>query len=95
MRQRHRLNLLLWAALLVVAGLEFAGSRLSIPVDARSVLTLPAVVMTVMIALGYMRLRTAPHIARGFAIAGMFWLIVLLGLAMIDPLTRVVFAVTK
>jgi hypothetical protein len=25
----------------------------------------------------------------------MFWLIVLLGLAMIDPLTRVVFAVTK
>lgn len=33
---------------------------------------------------------SAPAIARCFAIAGMFWLTILLGLALTDPLTRAV-----
>ncbi len=49
--------------------------------------------MAAIVALGYMRLLTAPDIAKGFAIAGIFWLTVLLGLAMTDPLTRAVYAV--
>jgi hypothetical protein len=37
--------------------------------------------MAVLGALGFMRRRTAPDIANGFAIGGTFWLTVLLGLA--------------
>jgi hypothetical protein len=49
--------------------------------------------MAILVALGFMRLLTAPDIARGFAIAGVFWLTVLLGLVMTDPLTRAVYTV--
>jgi hypothetical protein len=49
--------------------------------------------MAVLVALGFMRLLTAPDIAKSFAIAGIFWLTVLLGLVMTDPLTRAVYAV--
>jgi hypothetical protein len=42
-----------------------------------------------------MRLPGAPHIARGFAVAGVFWLAVLLGLAIMDPTTRTFYAVTQ
>lgn len=38
-----------------------------------------------------MRVRSAPDIAHGFAIAGVFRLTVLLGLAMMDPLTRTIY----
>ena len=34
-------------------------------------------------------------IARGFAVAGIFWLAVLLGLAMTDPLTRTIYAAAR
>ena len=93
MRRRHRLDLLIWLALLIVAALEFGISFAPIPAGVRPILMLPAVVMAVVVALGYMRLLAAPDIARGFAIAGIFWLTILLGLAMTDPLTRTVYAV--
>lgn len=93
MRRRHRFNLLIWLALLIVAVLEFGFSFAPIPAGARPILMLPAVLMVALVALGYMRLLTAPEIARGFAIAGLFWLTILLGLAMTDPLTRSVYAV--
>jgi caa(3)-type oxidase subunit IV len=95
MRQRHRLDLLVWMALLCVAVLEIGASFLPIPAGARTILALPAAIMACLVALGYMRLLSAPVIARGFAVAGIFWLAVLLGLAMIDPLTRTVYAVTR
>ena len=91
--RRHRLDLLIWLTLLIVAALEFWISFLPIPADIRPVLMLPAVVMAVMVALGYMHLLTAPDLARGFAVAGIFWLTILLGLAMADPLTRTVYRV--
>jgi caa(3)-type oxidase subunit IV len=89
--QRHQLDLFIWFALLVVSGLEFGASFLPIPTDARPVLMLPAAVMAALVVLGYMRLLSAPEIARCFAIAGVFWLTVLLGLAMMDPLTRAIY----
>jgi caa(3)-type oxidase subunit IV len=92
-KKRHRLNLLIWLGLLVVAAAELGISFLPIPPRTRPVLMLAAVTMATLVALGYMRLLTAPPIARGFAIAGLFWLTVLLGLAMTDPLTRTVYAV--
>ncbi len=93
MRPRLRTDLLTWAALLLAAALEFGVSFLPIPTFVRPILILPSVAMAVMVALGFMRLLSAPDIAKGFAIAGIFWLTVLLGLAMTDPLTRAVYAV--
>ncbi len=94
MMSRHRSDLLIWLGLLAAAFVEFAVSFLAIPTAIRPILILPSVAMAVLVALGFMRLLTAPDIAKGFAIAGIFWLTVLLGLVMTDPLTRAVYAVT-
>jgi hypothetical protein len=93
MKSRHRSNLLIWMAMLLAGAAEFAASFLPIPTHLRPILMLPSVGMAVLVALGFMRLLTAPDIAKGFAVAGVFWLTVLLGLAMTDPLTRAVYAV--
>jgi caa(3)-type oxidase subunit IV len=95
MRKRHRLDLLVWLALLCVAAVEFGTSFLPIPAGTRPILMLASAIMAVLVALGYMRLLNAPGIARGFAVAGMFWLAVLLGLAMTDPLTRAVYTIIQ
>ena len=94
MTRRHRLDLAIWIALLVVAAVEFGCSFIHMAPSARPVLILGAAVMAVIVALGYMRLTTAPTIAQGFAVAGVFWLTILLGLAMVDPMTRAVYTVT-
>jgi caa(3)-type oxidase subunit IV len=94
MNRQHRVNLAIWVGLIVLAGLEFGASYLPLPPAIRPVLILPAVIMAALVSL-YMRLPGAPHIARGFAVAGVFWLAVLLGLAMMDPMTRTFYAVTQ
>jgi cytochrome c oxidase subunit 4 len=94
MRTRHRLDLLIWLTLLCIAALEIGGSFLPIPAGTRPILALPAAIMAALVAFGYMRLLSAPIIARGFAVAGMFWLAILLGLAMTDPLTRTIYTIT-
>ena len=93
MSPRHRSNLLTWLALLLAAALEFGLSFVSLPPAVRPILLLPSMAMVVLVALGFMRLLTAPDIAKGFAIAGIYWLTVLLGLAMTDPMTRAFYAV--
>jgi cytochrome c oxidase subunit 4 len=45
-------------------------------------------VMAALVAAGFMRLGRAAPLSRVFAIAGLFWLLVLLGLGSMDPLTR-------
>jgi cytochrome c oxidase subunit IV len=93
MKPRHRSDLLTWMALLLAAAVEFGVSFLAVPSGVRPILILPSVGMAVVVALGFMRLLGAPDIAKSFAIAGIFWLTVLLGLVMTDPLTRAVYAV--
>ncbi|MDR3533503.1 MAG: hypothetical protein P4L90_23455 [Rhodopila sp.] len=93
MNARHRSDLLIWLGLLLAAALEFGVSFLAIPQGVRPILILPSIGMAVLVALGFMRLLTAPDIAKSFAIGGIFWLTVLLGLAMTDPMTRAVYAV--
>jgi cytochrome c oxidase subunit 4 len=95
MMTRHRLDLLIWLALLCIAALEVVGSFLPIPAGTRPFLALPAAIMATLVTFGYMRLLSAPVIARGFAVAGMFWLAILLGLTMTDPLTRTIYAITR
>jgi caa(3)-type oxidase subunit IV len=94
MRQQLNRYLLIWLGLMALAVLEFAASLLPMPPEARPMLVLPAMVMAVLVSL-YMRLPGAPQISRGFAVAGVFWLVVLLSLVMMDPLTRVVYAVPQ
>jgi cytochrome c oxidase subunit IV len=93
MKPRHRSDLLTWVALLLAATVEFGVSFLAVPSGVRPILILPSVGMAILVALGFMRLLAAPDIAKSFAIAGIFWLTVLLGLVMTDPLTRAVYAV--
>ena len=95
MTKQHRQNLLIWMGLLLVGAAEIAISQIPMPRGARPLLMTPAVLMAVLIGLGYMRLASAPPIARAFAIAGMFWLVVLLSLAMMDPLTRAFYGVIE
>ena len=93
MKRRHRIDMLTWVGLLLAAALELAVSFLSIPSGVRPILVLPSVGMAILVALGFMRLLGAPDIAKAFAIGGIFWLTILLGLAMTDPMTRAIYAV--
>ena len=54
----------------------------------RPLIIFPGVLMIAVVAIGFMEIGKGPAIVRGFAIAAMFWLIVLLGLGSVDPLTR-------
>ncbi|MBV9757335.1 MAG: hypothetical protein JO047_09800, partial [Alphaproteobacteria bacterium] len=50
--------------------------------------------MVLLVGFFFMRVRQAGRLARFFALAALFWLLVLLGLGSIDPMTRTVFPVT-
>ena len=91
MRSEHRQLVLCWVVLLALAALEFAGTFVPFPRALRPLLLLPACCMAVLVGVMFMDLRRAPMLARGFAIMGLFWLAVLLGLGMVDPLTRALY----
>jgi hypothetical protein len=50
--------------------------------------------MAATVAVGFMRVRSGPAIVRGFAVAALFWLTILLGLSASDPLTRATYPVS-
>ena len=93
MRARPRALLLCWLGMLLLLGAEFGGNYLPLSRGSRPLLLLPAVAMAAIVALGFMNLGRGPATARIFAIAGIFWLIVLLCLGSVDPLTRTLFLV--
>jgi cytochrome c oxidase subunit 4 len=95
MSREHRHLLLCWLGLLAIAALELGVSFIPFASSWRPLLLLPALGMVALVALMFMGIRAAPSIARGFAIAGLFWLTILLGLGMMDPLTRAMFAVAQ
>jgi cytochrome c oxidase subunit IV len=94
MSRDHRQLVLCWVLLLVLATLEFAGAFLPLARGWRPLLLLPACCMAALVAVMFMDLRRGPALVRGFAIIGLFWLAVLLGLGMVDPLTRAVYWAT-
>jgi cytochrome c oxidase subunit 4 len=83
--------LLAWIALLALWGTEFGCSYLKFDRSLRPVLIVPAIMMAAVLAFAFMRVRAGPAVVRGFAIAGLFWLTILLGLGTADPLTRAVY----
>jgi cytochrome c oxidase subunit 4 len=77
-----------WAALLVLLGATTAGAYL--PLGSWNLplaLTIAGAKAAIVLVL-FMRLRRGPLLARGFAVAGFFWLAILLWLALGDYVTR-------
>jgi hypothetical protein len=52
------------------------------------VVLVSGIVMVVVVGFAFMRLRTTAGLAQAFVVAVLFWLLVLLGLGSMDPLTR-------
>jgi len=79
---------LVWILLFAIAGGEYLVSTIRMPQAVRPVILVFAVAMVAVIAFFFMHLNRMPVLAKGFAVAAIFWLIVLFGIGMMDPLTR-------
>jgi hypothetical protein len=77
-----------WLLLLLLGGVEFAVSFLPLARSLRPLVMIPGVLMVVTVAIAFMEVRQGPVLVRAFTVAAMFWLLVLLGLGSVDPLTR-------
>ncbi len=80
--------LLSWGLLLLLGAAEFGASFLPLARSLRPLIIIPAVLMAAIVATMFMEVGRGPTIVRGFAVAAVFWLIVMLGLGSADPLTR-------
>ena len=83
-----------WLALGALFALELAGAFTGWGHAFGGLLLVPAAAMVLLVGFFFMRVRQAGRLARFFALAALFWLLVLLGLGSIDPMTRTVFPVT-
>lgn len=86
-RQLVRLTLA-WLLLLLLGGGAFLVSGIHFRPADRPVILVFTFAMVTVIAMAFMKIGRSPMIARGFAVAALFWLIVLLGLSSADILTR-------
>ena len=80
------------AGLLALIALQFALAFTSAP---RIVLPGLALCMIVLVALSFMRLRASGTLASVFALVGVFWVCVMIGLGSMDPATRTVIPVSR
>ena len=92
MTMRHLI--LGWLGLLVLGTIEFGCSYIPFSPSFRPLLLVPSLCMVAVVGIVFMNVRTGPATIRIFAIAGLFWLTILLGLGMMDPLTRAVYQIT-
>jgi cytochrome c oxidase subunit 4 len=77
--------------LLILLAVEFGVAKLPLVGAARGLVLVPALMMVGIVAIGFMELGKGPSAARFFALAGVVWLAILLGLGVLDPLTRVLY----
>jgi len=79
----------LWLALaLLLLAIEFGASFLPMDRAMRPLLLIPAVLMVATVGTVFMEVGRGPAVVRLFAVAGLLWLTILLGLGSLDPLTR-------
>ena len=77
--------ILTWVALIAVLLLQVAtATLLQVPAAA----SLFGLVSTSIVLIAFMRVRSGSPLMGIFGIAGLFWLIILLGLGTMDPATR-------
>jgi cytochrome c oxidase subunit 4 len=79
-----------WALLLGLLAIEF-GASFALQESARPLVLIPAVLMAGIVATIFMELGRGPEASRLFAVAGLLWLAILLGLGSLDPMTRIVY----
>jgi len=84
-----------WLLLIALGALEFGASFWPLGAAWRPLLMVPAALMVLTVAVGFMEVREGPVIVRAFAVAALFWLFVLLALGSTDPLTRTNFLVPQ
>jgi cytochrome c oxidase subunit 4 len=81
--------LLTWLALLALLALEVGASFLPLGRGERPLILIPALAMVAIVAVVFMQVRHGPVLVRLFAAAGVLWLVILLALGSLDPLTRI------
>src|SRR5581483_3920756 len=80
--------LLTWVALLILLAIEIGISFLPLSPATRPLILIPALVMLAVIVGRFMQVGRGPAVVRLFAAAGLLWLMILLALGSLDPLTR-------
>jgi cytochrome c oxidase subunit 4 len=80
--------LLTWLALLALLALEIGASLLPLQRSDRPLILIPALAMVGVVAMIFMQVGRGPIIVRLFAATGVLWLVILLALGSLDPLTR-------
>ncbi len=80
----RRTLVLVWIALLALTLIELGAALLGAGIIAPAI----GLLMVVLVASFFMRLPQAPALSHIFALAGVFWLLVLLGLTSLDAFTR-------
>lgn len=80
--------LLTWLTLLALLALEIGASFLPLQRSDRPLMLIPALAMVGVVAMIFMQVGRGPIIVRLFAAAGVLWLVILLALGSLDPLTR-------
>lgn len=88
MTPRFRRLWLTLALLLLLLAIEFGASFLPLGRAARPLLLIPAVLMVGTVGAMFMEVGRGPEVVRLFAVAGLLWLTILLGLGSLDPMTR-------
>ncbi len=86
---------LTWLALIALLALELGVSFLPFSPAVRPIILVPALAMLAIILTSFMQVGRGPVIVRLFAAAGFLWLLILLALGSLDPLTRVVYPVAS
>jgi cytochrome c oxidase subunit IV len=81
--------LLPWLGLLILLALEVGASFLPLSRSARPLILIPALAMCVVLVTCFMHIGREPTLVRLFAAAGILWLVILLVLGSLDPLTRI------
>jgi high-affinity Fe2+/Pb2+ permease len=76
---------LVWLGLLIVVGLQFVLAHYAV---SRPIVPFTGIAMAVIVALTFMRLGASKGLIPIFALAGVFWILVLFGLGGLDPFTR-------
>lgn len=88
MRGRTARLLATFLLLLILLALEVWMSLLPPSPSIRVLILISALAMVALVAFGFMEIATAPPAAHLFAVAGLLWLAILLGLGTVDPFTR-------
>jgi len=91
MKVRTRQLLASYLLLLILLAVEFAVAKLPLGEAGRGLVLVPALIMAGIVGTGFMELGNGPQTARFFALVGVVWLAILLGLGCLDPLTRVLY----